>query len=341
MIKSCQSIRFVFALMIFVHHSVLSITATGAFPVTFFLVLSGFVLMKGTNGGIEDQSQRFAFFLKRVSKIYPVHLLCLLLAISVFLLINRPIDWISLIPNVFMLQAWIPDERFFFSGNSVSWYLSVMVFCYAMFPLLAKCIKRWGWRFMVILLVVYSIAFALVPDTYVHKLIYVNPLFRIVDFCVGIWLYNLCTNGNLEGLTTRLDKLTTAKKTLIELSLILITIVFILASLKIEKRFAYACFWWIPSLLIIYLFFVFDKNGGLITKILNNRYLVVLGSLSFVFYMLHIQVLTINNYLMDNVISMNYYLNGVFVLLITTGLSYLITYYYMPLFTKSNKGKQK
>lgn len=341
MIKSLQSIRFIFALMIFLHHSVFSITALGAFPVTFFLILSGFVLMKGTNGGIQDMSQYLPFFLKRVKKIYPVHLLCLLLAIGVLLIINKPIDWVTLIPNAFMVQAWIPNGRFFFSGNSVSWYLSVMVFCYAMFPFLAKWIKRWGSRFIVALLIVYSVAFLLVPDSCVHKVIYVNPLFRVCDFSLGIWLYTLCSNGSLKNFITRLVNLSIVKKSIIEISLIIISFVFIVLSINIEKRFAYACFWWVPSLLIIYMFYIFDNNGGLITKILNNKYLVLLGSLSFVFYMLHLQVLTVNNYLMENVISMNYYLNGVLVLLITTGLSYLITYYYMPIFTKSNKVKQK
>lgn len=339
MIKSLQSIRFVFALMIFLHHSVFPITALGAYPVTFFLILSGFVLMKGTNGGIEDKCQYLPFFLKRVRKIYPVHILCLLLAIGVMWLIKKPIDWVSLIPNAFMVQAWIPNGRFYFSGNSVSWYLSVMVFCYAMFPLLAKWIKSWGGHFMIILLLVYSAVFLLVPDKYVHAFIYVNPLFRLFDFSLGIWLYHLCSNGAMEGLTKRLDGLSTIKKSLLEVALILLSIILVMLSFGVERRYAYTCFWWLPSLLIIYLFFIFDKNGGLISRILNNKYLVLLGSLSFVFYMLHLQVLTVNNYLMENVISMNYYLNGVLVLLITTGLSYLVTYYFMPIFTKSNKVK--
>ena len=341
MIKSLQSIRFVFALMVFLHHSVIPITALGAFPVSFFLILSGFVLMKGTNGGLEDYNQFCPFFLKRLKKIYPVQILCLLLAIGVSILINKSIDWVSLIPNAFMVHAWIPNGRFYFSGNSVSWYLSVMVFCYAMFPFLAKWIKRWGWRFIVSLLIVYSVVFVLLSDSYVHKLLYVNPLFRVCDFCLGIWLYHLCSNGSLDGMTARLCNLTTVQKTIIEMALFFVSLVFILLSLKVEKRFAYACFWWVPSLLIIYLMSSFNNNGGLITKFLNKKCLVFLGSLSFVFYMLHIQVLTLNNYLMDSVISMNYYLNGMIVLLITIGLSYLITYYYLPLFTKSNKVEQK
>lgn len=337
MIKNLQSIRFVFALMIFLHHSALPISALGAFPVSFFLMLSGFVLMKGSNGGIEDNKNRLPFFLKRLRKIYPTHILCLLLAVIVLFIIGKQIDWVSIIPNVFLVHSWIPNGRFTFSGNSVSWYLSVMVFCYAMFPFLAKLIKRGGGRFVLVVLVVYAIAFAIVPDSHVHSLIYINPLFRIVDFCLGIWLHSICTNESAEKISARLMELSPLKKTIIEGGLVLLTLSFIVISQYIEKRYIYASFWWIPSMLFIYVLFIFDNNGGIISKILNRKWFVILGSISFVFYMLHIQILTINNYLMENIISMNYYLNGVLVLLVTIGLSYLLTYYYMPMFTKSNK----
>ena len=335
MVKSLQSIRFIFALMIFLHHAVFPISALGAFPVTFFLILSGFVLMKGNNGGIDNQSQYMPFFLKRVRKIYPVHILCLVLAIVVTLFLNKQIDWISIIPNVFLIHGWIPDSRFYFSGNSVSWYLSVIVFCYAMFPFLAEWIKRLGWKFVTPLVVFYLSIMLIIPDNYVHKFLYINPLFRVVDFCLGIWLYILCTYERKEGFTSRIRNLTFMKKTIIEIIIFVISFILIILSLKMEKRFVYACFWWLPSLTIIYIFFMYDRNGGLISKMLNNKILVFMGSLSFVFYMLHIQILIINDYLMDNVISMNYYLNGVVVLLITIGLSYLVTYYYMPLFKKN------
>lgn len=342
MVKSLQSIRFVFALMIFLHHSALPISALGAFPVSFFLMLSGFVLMMGYEGILLSSSTKWLpFFRKRMVKIFPVHILCLLLAILVLFIIGKKIDWESLIPNAFLVHAWIPDGRFTFSGNSVSWYLSVMVFCYAIFPFFAQWIKKWGGRFILVILIVYVIAFALVPDGYVHTLIYINPLFRIVDFCLGIWLYNLCSNGSVKKQTAKLMKLGTLKKTIIECFLVILTISLIIISMSIEKRFVYASLWWIPSMLIIYVLFIFDNNGGYISRLLNQKWFVMLGSISFVFYMLHIQILTLNNYLMENVISMNYIMNGLLVLFVTTGLSYLITYYYMPLFTKSTKTIRK
>lgn len=335
MIKSLQSVRFIFALMIFLHHAVFPITALGAFPVTFFLILSGFVLMKGNNCGVMNNSQVLPFLHRRIRKVYPVHILCLLIAIVVCLIIRKPIDWVGIIPNIFLLHGWIPDNRFYFSGNSVSWYLSVIVFCYIIFPYLAKLIKRWRWRFMLPILTIYFAAMLFVPSNYVHAIIYINPLFRIVDFSLGVWLFHICNDGSIENVTSRLKKMSRSEKTMIEFLFFILSIVLILISLNVEKRFLYACYWWIPSLLIIFILYTNDENGGIITIILNSKQLVFLGSLSFVFYMLHIQILILNDFLMENVMSMNYYINGIVVLLVTIGLSYLISYKYMPLFSKA------
>ena len=197
-----------------------------------------------------------------------------------------------------------------------------------------------GGVFLVLLLTFYPIAVAIVPDAYVGGLIYINPLFRIVDFCLGMWLAHVCTNGSMADMMCRLRIMSVSKKTIIEVLLALLSLALIVLSEKTITRLNFASFWWMPSMLIIFILFTFDNNGGVITSILNKKWFVSLGSVSFAFYMLHILVLRVNDYLMDNVISMNFYLNGVLVLLITTGLSYLLTYYYMPLFTQTKRDKK-
>ena len=148
MVKSLQSIRFVFALMIFLHHTIAPVSTLGAFGVSFFLILSGFVLMYGNKGRIENKEQKLKFFLKRVKKIYPLHILCLILAVLISTLIGESLEWTHLAPNAFLIHSWIPQSSYYFSGNSLSWYLSVMVFCYAMFPLLVGWMRKWGGYFL-------------------------------------------------------------------------------------------------------------------------------------------------------------------------------------------------
>ena len=340
MVKSLQSIRFVFALMIFLHHTIAPVSTLGAFGVSFFLILSGFVLMYGNKGRIENKEQKLKFFLKRVKKIYPLHILCLILAVLISTLIGESLEWTHLAPNAFLIHSWIPQSSYYFSGNSLSWYLSVMVFCYAMFPLLVGWMRKWGGVFLVLLLTFYPIAVAIVPDAYVGGLIYINPLFRIVDFCLGMWLAHVCTNDSMANMMCRLKNMSVSKKTIIEVMLALLSLALIVLSEKTITRFNFASFWWMPSMLIIFILFTFDNNGGGITRLLNKTISVTLGSVSFAFYMLHILVLRVNDYLMNNVISMNYYLNGVLVVLVTIGLSYLITYCYMPLFTQTKRYKK-
>lgn len=200
--------------------------------------------------------------------------------------------------------------------------------------------EEMGGVFLVLLLTLYPIAVAIVPDAYVGGLIYINPLFRIVDFCLGMWLAHVCTNGSMASMMCRLKNISVSKKTIIEVMLALLSLALIVLSEKTITRFNFASFWWMPSMLIIFILFTFDNNGGAITRLLNKTIFVSLGSVSFAFYMLHILVLRVNDYLMNNVISMNYYLNGVLVVLVTIGLSYLITYCYMPLFTQTKRYKK-
>lgn len=303
MVKGLQSILFVFALMIFLHHTIAPILTLGAFGVSFFLILSGFVLMYGKNGRIEDKKDWLVFFLKRIKKIFPTHILCLIIAILISVWICEPLNLLYLIPNALLIHSWVPNSSFYFSGNSLSWYLSVMVFCYAMFPFIAEAIKKWG-GLIVLILTIYLITVALVPDAYVSALIYINPLLRIVDFCLGMWLGHICTNGSLNSTMLKLKSMSLSKKTILEVVLALLSVTLIVMSEDIIKRFSFASFWWLPSMLIIFFIFAFNDNGGIITRILNNKIFVSLGSISFAFYMLHILVLRVNDYLLDNFINM-------------------------------------
>lgn len=338
MIKSLQSLRFLFALMIFLHHSALNWGALGAFPVSFFLILSGFVLMKGYGSRINDFSY-FAFLKKRIQKIYPTHVLCLLIALLVSLIIVRPVNLLNTVPSFFMLQAWIPSKEVYFAGNSVSWYVSVIVFCYALFPLLVKCIKKYPTITMAVSVGLYIIAGFIVPEKLEHAVLYINPLFRIVDFILGMWLFEALESDRFSEVARKVSNLKTGSKFLLESIVFAISLLFIVVSLKIESQFTYAAFWWIPSLLIIYTFYTLDASPGPLTRVLHSKWLVTLGSISYAFYLLHISVLTLNDHLMDHH-PINYLLDGIIVLTITVILAYIITNYFEPLFTKKKSNEK-
>ncbi|KAA6341559.1 hypothetical protein EZS27_010629 [termite gut metagenome] len=150
MIKSLTSLRFIFAIMIFMHHYSRGEGTGAIFPegflgVTFFFILSGFVLSYSYWGKLSERKIHFWDFLKRrVIKLYPLHLLCLFVAL-VFSRFSLPIK--TIIPNMLLLQSWIPIQGYYFSGNAVSWCLSNEIFFYFIFPMLVVLFGKFSLRF--------------------------------------------------------------------------------------------------------------------------------------------------------------------------------------------------
>ena len=105
--------------------------AGGDCGVAFFLMLSGFVLSLRYGGKLREGSFHYGRFLKRrFLKLYPLHLLCLVF----FLAVARPRLDLSVLLNALLLQSWVPRPDYYFSCNSVSWFLSSLFFCYLLFP---------------------------------------------------------------------------------------------------------------------------------------------------------------------------------------------------------------
>ena len=88
MIRTLNSLRFILILMIVISHSTLPISQDlinylGEFPVAIFFVISGFVLSlsKGEKLQKEVLGNR-NFFLSRIIKLYPLHILILAILVS-------------------------------------------------------------------------------------------------------------------------------------------------------------------------------------------------------------------------------------------------------------------
>ena len=132
---SLQSLRFIFVMLIVMSHLTLpghsSFDAGGDCGVAFFFILSGFVLSYRYGPSLQDNSYNHQRFLRRrLSKLYPLHLLCL----AAWLLMNRQTIDPRTVTNALLLQSWIPRADYYFSCNAVSWFLSSLFFCYLVFP---------------------------------------------------------------------------------------------------------------------------------------------------------------------------------------------------------------
>lgn len=262
----------------------------GYVGVDFFFVLSGFILTYNYAGAIESWTDRRQFWWKRFARIYPTHLLTLLLALP-------RVDAASYGPgklgtviatNLLLLQSWVPSGRVYFGLNSVSWSLSVEAFFYACLPPLlawaaqASPRSRWAviWVWTAVLLGAGSYWATQHPDASLaadpgHFLFYINPASRLFEFAVGIAL----GLGFVEApdrscrMVHEVGAIALAAVSLLALSTELVP-----APLALSVAF-------VPAAAAMV--FVFARGGGTVTRVLCARWLVILGEASFALYMIH------------------------------------------------------
>ncbi|MFY2786892.1 acyltransferase family protein [Rhodococcus sp. MALMAid1271] len=108
----------------------------GAAGVTFFFVLSGFVIHWSFRPG----TSILRFYWRRVLKLYPTHLIAALvfiLAASVPL--SRFVVWV---PNLLLIHTWVPKWTTVGGLNVPSWSLGAEVLFYFTFPLFLPLVMR-------------------------------------------------------------------------------------------------------------------------------------------------------------------------------------------------------
>lgn len=174
-----------------------AILMNGYLGVTFFFVLSGFVL----TWSARPQVPVSTFYWRRFARIWPAHIVALLIAIPVFYTIApvpdgsflKPFDLGILLLSVILIQAWWSNPMILFSGNPAAWTLTCEAFFYALHPwisrvlvpmakrgalLLAAGVLSFQIGYRVIVLVVPGLNIDVVPV----------PVQRLPEFVVGMAL---------------------------------------------------------------------------------------------------------------------------------------------------------
>jgi peptidoglycan/LPS O-acetylase OafA/YrhL len=164
----------------------------GATGVTFFFVLSGFVLTWSFAPG--DTAPRF--YWRRFARIWPLHFVTTLLALPVFYTWqDQPLDWGPIALSVFLLHAWVPSTTVYFAGNPASWSLSCEMFFYALHPLMVRRVLALGLVGLAALALATCLALGFVadwaidwPERVTGWLLYVAPIYRVGEFLLGMAL---------------------------------------------------------------------------------------------------------------------------------------------------------
>lgn len=226
------------------------------------------------------------FILKRVARIYPLHLLTLFLAIPVTLYVfgNVIKGTVLFGINALLLQTLVPIKDVYFSFNGVSWNAADLMLFYVCFPFLVPVLGRLRRKaFTLIMAAIVGlivISMQIVPREHYHYVFYISPFFRIFDFVLGMYLYKVVKSMQYKP-SYRFG-------TLAEISAVAFAgIWYWFANIHSEalQPYVYSLFLWLPLSLVIVTFYF--EAGIISRRVLSTKLMCTLGGLSFSFYMLH------------------------------------------------------
>ena len=316
------------------------LTYLGVWGVTVFFVLSAFLMSYNylERPVFEKPSVKEGlwFSLKRTAKLYPLHLLTLAfpLLLQVFSILTGRMaaegayGW-KLALNVLLLHSLCPPQSWYFSFNSVSWYLSSIMIIYLFFPLILRCIRRYNsvknaWLAMVLTLIlqaltVWFLSRLIKLDGFSNWLGYICPFIRLGDYIVGCNLAYIFLHRGESRLTVR-------KATILELLAIVCCIAtellrnrsFFPRSIKNSTAF-------IPAVAL--LIWCFACGEGKISRSLTGRVTHCIADLSSYVFLIHPVVIQFTSIVLDR-LPMDYQLKRWCFLLIVPTLSFTLAILY-------------
>jgi peptidoglycan/LPS O-acetylase OafA/YrhL len=271
--------------------ALLGVFGQGRAGVSFFFILSGFVLAWSMKPGDNARS----FWGRRLARLWPAYAVA---AVAGYL-VGRWVDhrYFSLeglARNLAMIQSWTPAKSVYFSINSVNWSLSAEAFFYLTFPLYARAILNLTARKAAVLGGVLFTAIWLIGAPFVDKipigggfvlpdntaiwLVYVCPAVRVLEFMLGIVLVALVRRAALPRVPAAVAWVSAA--------------VAWGAASVLPVSFGAVAVTVLPFCLLILAYAQTDISAPRST-VWSSRTLVWLGNVSFCFYLVHQLVLRV------------------------------------------------
>jgi len=304
-INTFQSLRFFAFLMIFLSHIQVYrfpwFYSNAAWGVSFFIILSGFLLGCRSNKYINqfNINSIISYSIRRVKSFYSLHVFMLLITIPASTIIFRRISANdtqaiqvlveNLIKNILLIQSYFTSD--YFAYNGVSWFLSLMVFLIVIsIPLISFTYKigssdNGTYKLVFIMFIVVFIDYLYVKYIASHPLkstnmafwLYIFPLSRVPEYFCGMISGFIISNTFNEK-----NKIPTTALTLLEIiSLFFLFLVMIYFS---KNEWMWGFSWIFPNIFILSIFYI---GKGFISKLINNKALVWLGSITLEMFLIH------------------------------------------------------
>ncbi|AFY91606.1 putative acyltransferase [Chamaesiphon minutus PCC 6605] len=301
------SLRFISAFWVFLFHvnsrwpldlpgPIDNIISQGPLGMSIFFILSGFVLGY-TYFNKEPIRDYRAFLIKRFARIYPVYILISILTLPFLVIPQVGADAIGTIAylltyllvvilNVFLLQAWLPSLfNYWIDGGT--WSLSVECFFYVLFPYILFVLKPLSLdRLKKLLLIFYILSLIpglvfispLVPKV-LFATVYALPIYRLSEFIIGVIIAIIfITNSDRPAAKSVPDRY---KLVLVTIGLLTYLSIYAKA---VPQIYVIHNFVAIPAIAAI-VYYCASISKGYLYRILANRTFVVLGKISYSFYL--------------------------------------------------------
>ena len=294
MINTLTSLRFIFAMMVFLAHCYvidsffdIHFFKEGFVGVSFFFVLSGFIIAYNYQKKLgERKINKRTFWVARIARVYPLHWLTLFIAAALggYVVASGAMDWGKhFFAALTLTNAYVPEADYFFSFNSPSWSLCCEQLFYICFPFFVPLTKNYKKLLCVFLIcgILALVGMYFTPEESIKGFWYVNPITRLPDFLAGMLLFQL-----YEYLKTK--DITSFQGSIMEFLSIAVFLGFYLYAAEIPKVYRYSCYYWLP---VAFVLMSFSLQKGIVSRLLSNRYLVIGGEISYSFYLIHLLVL--------------------------------------------------
>lgn len=301
-LPSLTGMRFIAAVLVFVTHVAAGrlfadadlsdfldryLSRSGYLGVSFFFVLSGFILTWTARPG--DTTARF--YRRRLVKIYPNHFVTWLAGLALMAWAGTAISTGNTIPSLLLVQSWSPSFGVLMGTNGPSWSLACELLFYLSFPALLRWVRMipaarlWAVAGLIAAAVwLVPLISQLLPENPVspfqpvswwkYWFVYFMPASRIGEFAMGIVMAMIVEKGRWINLSR-----TNA--------LLLLAFGYVL-QVALPDSWGLVAPVVLPLGLVVAAWAVADVAGQ--RSAFAGRTMVWLGEVSFAFYLVHILV---------------------------------------------------
>lgn len=289
-----ESLRGIAALSVAVFHMDIGSHLNNVFTdhawlmVDFFFVLSGFVIALNYQERITSFADLGRFQKKRFWRLYPLHLLMLLVFVCIELakfVAERKFgleantaafsvnDFPSFVANLLLLQNWVSTTVTF---NYPSWSISSEFYTYALFGLIVLVTRRSGWLVVTVSVLLVAVSGVALQSIVAGVQVIPGPLRCLYSFFIGVLIYPLFRRAGADSIANSIPAM---------LAIVACVVTIVLLG---DRRAAVLL---APPVFALAVYCVArTSTNTVVSKTLSQRWLVYLGAISYGVYMIHAAV---------------------------------------------------